>query len=138
MRDKKNFFVFVFFNVGTLSGVNIFDHCLWSIFQSSIPHYNYNLFKFLFSIYVVTAVALCLETFYFLFIVRKKGFFSTFRRDFQQIPLSVNNLQNVDNHNSFNFTIPNKPLLKFWQKVFTVFENVLYQSCFPINRSKIF
>ena len=36
-------FFIVFFNVGTLSGVYLFDHPLWSIFQSSITHnFNYD------------------------------------------------------------------------------------------------
>ena len=37
-----------FFNVGTPSGVHLFDHLLWSIFQSSIStHYIIQFFKFL-------------------------------------------------------------------------------------------
>ena len=44
-KTKKIYFIIIFFYVGTPSGVYLFDHLLWSIFQSSITLYNF--FKFL-------------------------------------------------------------------------------------------
>ena len=119
MRDKKNFFVFVFLML-VLQVEYIFLTTFYGLYFNHQLHITITLSL---SSYFLFMRLLLLHSawkhFIFCLSLEKNGtlwFFPTFRRDFQQIPLSVNNLQNVDNHNSFNFTIPNKPLLKFYKK----------------------